>query len=127
MRTKAGLEDNFQSAVTAFNNQNLDGLMQYLSDQVSVYSISEHNGHYTKKDARAYFESQFADKPNFALPLEKVIININAAKNAAFMSGQTIWKDTHTPDGENLLFAFTFVYDATNDRWQFSTMWGAVD
>lgn len=123
MGTQAELEQMFADAVDAFNNHDLDRFSGYLSDQVIVYSIRQHQGFYPKAAAKQFFSREFTDEPNFATPQNKHI-TVNTSGTAAIMSGQTTWTDENSPDGEQLLFAFTFVNQ--NGQWLFLTMWGAV-
>jgi hypothetical protein len=127
----------FTTAVNAFNQASkagtadLSAFARYLSANATVYSNSERVGYTPKAVALAYLVTQMGDKPNFQLPASfnqgaagAPTILLNKAGTSATMSGTTTWTDENHPNGEQLMFSFTFVWSASYG-WRFLTLWAA--
>jgi uncharacterized protein DUF4440 len=118
---QADLEKMFADAVAAFNKHDIAALEKYLDEQAIVYSKDGHKGYHPKHAASVYLNAQFTDKPNFQ-PLD-VPAQFNTNRTGAVKHGTTTWRDTNRPNGEQIVFSFSFVYK--NNRWLFSTLWAA--
>jgi hypothetical protein len=86
-------------------------------------------GHHPKHAALAYLATQVSDNPEFVLPNFPIVPVLNGpdgAATAATLTGTTKWIDDNhrAPKGEQVIFNFTFIWDATKG-WLFSTLWAA--
>jgi len=126
------VQHNFEAVVDAFNHHQLDSVMAYLDDQVSVYSISNKTGYFPKAAAKVYFDQQFRDNPEFTPDhLKKAPIGFNPGSTAAIITDAAGWSETRggVVYQSRIIYTFTLVkrggMGGAAPVWTFTSLWGA--
>jgi hypothetical protein len=107
------------------NQRNLDELFDCIDDEATVYTVSGQVGYHPKSSVQEFFNNEITDNPVFTPNTPYPTPKFNATYTAASMTGDAIWTDENSPEGEPIIYTFTFVYRPSSNAWYILTMWGS--